>query len=350
MDSPDDSVLLSVQDGLGRITLNRPRAINAITLPMVQAMHEALRGWAQDDDVRAVLIDGAGERGLCAGGDIVAVYNSLLAATPAAEAYWRAEYELVETIAGYPKPYIALMDGLVLGGGVGVSAHGSLRIVTERSRVGLTQLNIGFVPDIGGSWLMARAPGRLGAYAGLTAAQLGPADAILCGLADVCVASESLPELTADLGRALAQSAPASRSAGGADGDPDAGGRAALDAALLSSARLHETPLGPGVLARDRRWIDEAFAAPDARAIIAELQGRDEPDARAAGSRLAALSPSSLREALALIRGAADLDLHDAIEAELHAALRVAAGPDLREGIRAQVIDKDRTPRWSADA
>lgn len=368
-----DDVLIRRDGGLGLITLNRPAALNAITLPMVRAMRDALMAWRDDDAIRAVVLDGAGERGLCAGGDIVAVYHSLIEGTPDAEDYWRAEYDLVEIIADYPKPYIALMDGLVLGGGVGVAAHGSLRIVTPRSRVGLTQLNIGFVPDIGGSWLAARAPGQLGTFAALTAAQLGAEDAILCGWADACVSVESLPELVADIARAVAEEpaaaphpvAPPSadpaagrtHSGGARSGDPNGRteldgrteleSRAALDARLLDAARLHAVPPDAGILGRDRHWIDIAFAQDDARSIIADLQGRDEPDARAAGARLAALSPSSLAEALRLIRGASSLTLHDAAGAELIAALRVAHGPDLREGIRAQVIDKDRAPRWS---
>lgn len=344
MEAAEQDVLIRVDDGLGFITLNRPKAINAITLPMVSAMSEALHGWRDDDAVRAVILDGAGDRGLCAGGDIVAVYRSLIEGTPEAENYWRAEYELVELIAGYPKPYIALMDGLVLGGGVGVASHGSLRIVTPRSRIGLTQLNIGFVPDIGGSWLAAQAPGELGTFAVLTAAQLGAQDAILCGWADICVSVESLPELVEDIARA------ATEPSDGVDARPGPDARQkreALDARLRDAVQLHAVPPDAGVLGRDRHWIDVAFAHHDPRSIIGDLQGRGEPDARAAGARLAALSPSSLREALRLIRGAATASLHDAINAELAAALRVAHGPDLREGIRAQVIDKDRNPRWA---
>jgi enoyl-CoA hydratase len=324
----DSEVIVRVEDGLGRLTLNRQAAINAITLTMVAQMQAALDDWRDDPSVRAVLLDGAGTRGLCAGGDIVAVYRSLLDGTSGAEDYWRAEYELVKTIADYPKPYIAMMDGLVLGGGVGVSAHGSVRIVTERSRVGLTQLNIGFVPDVGGSWLMARAPGQLGAFAALTGAQLSAADAILCGLADVCVPSESLAELTSELAAAT--------------------GPASTKESLLAVVRRHQVDPPAGKLAADREWIDAAFRAADPRGVIAALRVRSEPAAVDAATRLAALSLDSMTEALELIRGAGALSLADAIDAECAAALRVAARPDLREGIRAQVIDKDRNPQWAS--
>ncbi|MFE3287601.1 enoyl-CoA hydratase/isomerase family protein, partial [Streptomyces sp. NPDC059233] len=146
------------------VTLNRPRALNALTHPMVLRIDEALTAWEDDPDVHQVLIRGAGERGLCAGGDIRAIHDDAKAGTTASADFWRDEYRLNAHIARYPKPYVALMDGIVMGGGVGVSAHGSVRVVTERSRVAMPETGIGFVPDVGGTWLLGRAPGLLGTH------------------------------------------------------------------------------------------------------------------------------------------------------------------------------------------
>lgn len=158
-DGAADEVLLEVRDGLGRITLNRPRALNALTQDMVRAIDAALTDWAADPAVRGVLIRGAGEKGLCAGGDVVSLRSSLLAGRFAeAEEFFRDEYAMNERIAAYPKPYVAFMDGIVLGGGMGVSVHGSHRVATERTRAGMPETAIGFTPDVGGSFHLARAP------------------------------------------------------------------------------------------------------------------------------------------------------------------------------------------------
>jgi enoyl-CoA hydratase len=324
----DEARVITALDGrLGRITLNRPRAINAVSHDMLAPIAAALAAFGADPTVAAVLIDGAGERGFCAGGDIRAIYESLLAGTSAAVDYWRDEYAVNLAIARFPKPYIAIMDGLTLGGGVGLSSHGSVRIVTERSLVGLTQVNIGFVPDIGGSYLLARSPGRLGYYAALTAAQLGPADAILCGLADVCIAS-------ADIAAAVG----AVRAAAGARCDI----RAAVDTYAI------EPP--PGTLAEAQPWIDTAFSAPTVAGIIDALRARPEPAAHATAELLGAKSPTALRLTLELLSAGGRRTLEEALAAELEVARALATGHDLREGIRAQVIDKDRNPHWDPAA
>jgi enoyl-CoA hydratase len=321
--SDEPEVITAVEGRLGRITLNRPRAINAVSASMLEPIGAALAAFAADPAVTAVLIDGAGERGFCAGGDIRAIYDSLVAGTSAAVDYWRDEYVVNLAIARFPKPYVAIMDGLTLGGGVGLSAHGSVRIVTERSLVGLTQVNIGFVPDIGGSYLLARAPGRLGYYAALTAAQLGPADAIACGLADLCVARANLAPVI-DAVRAAAES--------GSDI------RAAVDAFAIDPE--------PGVFAAGRDWIDSAFAQATPEAIIAALRARPEPAAHDAADTLAAKSPTALRRTIELLDAGGSRTLEQALAAELEVARALSTGHDLREGIRAQVIDKDRNPRW----
>ncbi len=226
-------VLVRRQGSLGRLTLNRPQAINALTLGMVEAIGAALEAWQADPAVLAVLVDGAGPRGLCAGGDIRFLHDSVRAGTPeAADDFLHAEYRLNARIARFPKPYLALMDGLVMGGGVGVSAHGSLRIVTERTRLAMPEVGIGFVPDVGSTHLLSAAPGELGTHAALTGEAMGAADALLCGLADHHVASDRLPALVGALTTC-----------------DDA-------AALAACVEAHASAPAPGRYAADAGWIE----------------------------------------------------------------------------------------------
>ena len=193
----DGDVVFDESNGIGLITLNRPRARNALTTPMVLAMGEQLRAWEADPGVRAVLIRGAGDHGLCAGGDVKAMRTSAIERDGAVVEFFRAEYRLNGQISAFPKPYIALMDGITMGGGVGVSAHGSVRIVTERTAFAMPEVTIGIAPDIGATWLLSHAPGELGTYAGLTGSTLAAGDVIAFGLADHFVPSERLDELVA---------------------------------------------------------------------------------------------------------------------------------------------------------
>ncbi|MCX0247707.1 3-hydroxyisobutyryl-CoA hydrolase, partial [Streptomyces drozdowiczii] len=195
----EDPVLLHTEGRVRHLTLNRPRALNALDHAMVRLMADALDAAGSDEAVVAVLLTGAGERGLCAGGDIRAVRDDALAGGTASLDFWRDEYLLNARIARFPKPYVALMDGIVMGGGVGVSAHGSVRIVTERSRIAMPETGIGFVPDVGGTYLLGAAPGELGTHLALTGEAVGAADALLCGLADHFVPAEGLAALVAAL-------------------------------------------------------------------------------------------------------------------------------------------------------
>ncbi|MFE2868971.1 enoyl-CoA hydratase/isomerase family protein [Embleya sp. NPDC059259] len=319
----EDTVLLDrVGPGgrLGRITLNRPRAINALDHPMVRRMRAALVDWADDDEVAAVLVTGAGERGLCAGGDIRAIRADALRGGQAARAFWRDEYLLNARIAAYPKPYVAIMDGVVMGGGVGISAHGDVRIVTERSTVAMPETGIGFVPDVGGTYLLSRAPGELGTHLALTAGAIGAADSILCGLADHFVPADRLPALL----DALAVEAPADAAARFAEAAP------------------------AGELAERRGWIDACYAADTVEEIVDRLLGSGEPAAKEAAELIAAKSPTSLKVTLAALRRARALDsLALVLDQEYRVSCASLATADLVEGIRAQVVDKDRDPRWS---
>ncbi|MBM4569359.1 enoyl-CoA hydratase/isomerase family protein, partial [Rhodococcus hoagii] len=193
-DIVEPEVLVERVGALGRITLNRPKAINALNHAMVRSMAAALLEWADDDAVDAVLLTGAGERGLCAGGDIVSIYHDARDGGSGSKDFWRDEYVLNAAIARYRKPYVAIMDGIVMGGGVGVSAHGNVRVVTERSTIGMPEVGIGFVPDVGGTYLLSRAPGELGTHVALTTARMSAGDAIACGFADHFVPSDRVGE------------------------------------------------------------------------------------------------------------------------------------------------------------
>ncbi|AUI59441.1 enoyl-CoA hydratase/isomerase family protein [Amycolatopsis sp. BJA-103] len=308
-----------VHSGIGRITLNRPRALNSLNHDMVLAMLERLEAWRSDPAVRAVLIDGAGDRGLCAGGDIRAIYDDARTGGTASLRFWADEYRLNALISRYPKPYLALMDGLVMGGGVGVSAHGSHRIVTERSRIGMPETGIGFVPDVGGTYLLSRAPGELGTHVALTAGSISGPDAIHCGLADHFVPSERVPDLL----DALASRTP--------------------DNALELFAE--EAP--PSVLAKDADWIDQCYAADTVEEILTRLHSGGDAAATAA-KEIEAKSPTALKVTLRALRSAAALpDLEAVLAQEFRISTHALSSAEFVEGIRAQIIDKDRSPKWS---
>jgi len=310
---------------LGRITLNRPKAINALTHGMIRAIDAALSAWEDNAAIKIILIDGAGERGFCAGGDIRSLYEGSKSGDFAAgELFFRDEYRLNARIASFPKPVVAFMDGIVMGGGIGLSAHASHRVVTPRSVLAMPEVGIGFIPDVGGTYLLARAPGNLGIHAALTAGKLSAADAILSGLADICVAAAALPEIARSL--------------------VDCQDAQAIDAVL----HHHETLIARAPLGVARPWIDIVYAHPTVELILAALQERSEPEAQSALQELAGKSPTSLKVALRLLLSArAGSDLRTCLQQEYDAALTCIRSPDFVEGVRAAVVDKDRKPRWS---
>ncbi|TAK68990.1 MAG: enoyl-CoA hydratase/isomerase family protein [Actinomycetota bacterium] len=317
----DDDLLSGVERGVGRIVLNRPKAMNAITTPMAAELDRLLAVWGADPGVRAVVISGAGERGLCAGGDVRAMWESSRGDGVAAREFFRTEYRMNVHFAQFGKPILALMDGVVLGGGLGVSGHASVRVVTERSYVGMPEVTIGFVPDVGGTYLLSRAPGRFGSYLAMTGVGVGPADAITCGLADYHVPADRLDDLVAAV-------------VGGAD--------PAAAAANLATAPVE------GELPSLRAWIDSCFAAPSAVAVVAALRAATDPRAVATAELIETKSPIAVAVALESIRRAAALpDLAAVIEQEFRVSCAFTRSHDLVEGIRAQVVDRDRSPRWS---
>jgi enoyl-CoA hydratase len=319
MTDSSDEVVVRRDGRLGHILLNRPKAMNALTHGMVVTIAAVLADWATDDSVETVLISGAGERGLCAGGDIVAIYRQVQAGGNEAARFWADEYALNELISRYPKPYVAFMDGLVLGGGVGVSAHGSVRIVTERTRIGMPEVGIGFVPDVGGTFLLSRAPGELGTHLGLTGGMGSGADAVALGLADFFVPSESLDALAAAL---------------------------ATEPAVDAVARFaQEAPASP--LEAERAWIDDCYSSDDALEILNRLDASTAA-ARETAAIIRAKSPLAVSTTLASLRRASAIDtLAEVLNQEYRVSVRFAEGSEIIEGIRAQVIDKDRNPKWN---
>ena len=320
MTGESDEVLTRVESGVGLITLNRPKAINSLNQPMVDALSAVLTRWEADDAVRAVVLSGAGERGLCAGGDVVAVYHSARTDGVETRRFWRDEYRLDGQIGRFPKPFVALMDGIVMGGGVGVSAHANTRVVTETSKIAMPEVGIGFIPDVGGAYLLSRAPGALGLHAALTGAPFSGADAIAMGFADHYVPHGQLDAFT----------------------------QAIVDGDVQSALAAHAVEPPPSDLVAQRDWIDECFAGDTVEDIVAALRGHDAEAAHVAANLIASRSPIAVSVALEAVRRAAKLDtLEDVLVQDYRVSSASARSHDLVEGIRAQIIDKDRNPKWS---
>lgn len=321
-DRQSPHVRVEVRGAVGHVTLDRPEALNALSHDMIRAVSGALARWAVDPAVRVVLLTGEGSRGFCAGGDVRAAREWVLACHPERFlTFLRDEYRMDAQVAEFPKPVVAVMDGVTMGGGIGLTAHASVRVVTERSRLAMPETRIGFCPDVGGTYLLSRAPGLTGVHVGMSATTVDAADAIYLGLADAFVPVERLGLLVE---RVVAD-----------DGAHPASVVADL-AAIPSEPRL----------ARERGWIDACYAAPSAVEVVRCLEGHADPAARAAGVSLRALSPTAVAVAHAAIRRASGRSLREALELELAIGAGLVGEPDLVEGIRAQLVDKDRSPRW----
>ena len=312
-----DEVLYARDGRLGRILLNRPRVINVLNYVMVSSIMAQLDDWARDDAVAAVSIQGAGERGLCAGGDVKALRTVVMAGAGEAVRFWAHEYVMNAAIADYPKPFVAFMDGVVMGGGVGLSVHGSLRLVTERSRVAMPETTIGFSPDVGSLFLLSRAPGEIGTHLAMTGLSVGGADAVHCGLADALISSQDIPSIIARL----------------AAGE-------SLDAGIGSTTAV-------GDLAAAREWIDPCYAGDDAVAIERALRTHPAPGARQAADALAARAPLAVSIALEAIRRASRMDtVTQVLEQDRMLAGGLADSVDFVEGVRALLVDRDNSPHW----
>jgi enoyl-CoA hydratase/carnithine racemase len=323
-------VLTEVRGDAGLITLNRPKALNALSLDMIRALTRALMEWRDDPKVQLVAIRGMGKEGpfgaFCAGGDIRFFHQAALAGDPRLEDFFTEEYALNHLVHSYPKPYVVFMDGIVMGGGMGISGHGganSVRIATERTKMAMPETNIGLFPDVGGGWFLARCPGRLGEYLALTGHMLGGAEAISAGLADALVPSGELPKLWDAL---------ASRGA----------------------AAVKDLPRGtqPSSLDAHRADIDRFFGLDSVRAIVAALDADGSPWATETAVTLRKRSPLMLHVVLEQVRRGRTLNLADDLRMERDLVrncfhLRPGAASETVEGIRALAVDKDHTPKWN---
>ena len=305
----------------GRITLTRAGALNALTHEMCLAVDAALRAWRNDDTVACVVMDAEGEKAFCAGGDIAELYARGTAGDYAhGQNFWRDEYRMNARISEYPKPVVSFLQGFTMGGGVGLGCHGSHRIVGHSSRIAMPEVGIGLVPDVGGSHILATAPGRLGEYLGLTGFRMGPGDAILAGFADLFIPEEQWPALIADL--------------------EETGDIAALTQAATGAPE--------GKLPALMDTINSHFAAGDLEAITASLAAEDSAFATATQASLAEKSPVAMAATLAILQElrATSGDLRAALKLEYRFTYRAQEQADFLEGIRALIIDKDKSPRW----
>lgn len=323
----ESDILIERRGGLVVVTLNRPRALNALTLEMCRRIERGLREWRHDPAVHAVIIKGSGERAFCAGGDIRWLYEVLTTEGPdRALEFYAVEYPMNARLHHFPKPWLALIDGITMGGGVGVSVHGSHRIATERTIFAMPETGIGFFPDVGGTYFLPRLPGQMGMYLGLTGARLGAADCVHAGVATHFVPSDSLDELEAALAAA----------------DPAGDAFAAVDAVL---DRFTADPGAPG-LAGQQQCIDLCFRQPSLDAILEALAAEPTGWGAAQLEVLKTKSPTSLAVTFRQLREGAHLDMDDAMRLEYRLVHRFMAGHDFREGVRALIIDKDNRPNW----
>ena len=317
---PMDPHIKSEKRGsLGLLTLDRPKALNALTHGMIKGLHAQLRAWAKDDAITAVAIRGAGDRAFCAGGDIRAVQEAVAAGRDDGAELLRDEYHMNALIGAYPKPYIALIHGICMGGGAGVSVHGTYRLADVSLDFAMPETAIGFIPDIGSSHFLSRLPDEIGMYLGLTGARIGLGDALALGLMTHAVSKIDFDAVIDGLAQ----------------------GRAAAD---VIAPVAHKA--APGMLLAHRRRIATIFAGTSVEAILERLDRDGSDFARQTAQVMRMRSPTSLKLVFRQLREARTLDLRQCLAMEFRLALHVLKGRDFREGVRAALIDKDKNPKW----
>ncbi|MNF65322.1 putative enoyl-CoA hydratase echA8 [compost metagenome] len=332
LDAMQNEVLAEVRNHIGHLTLNRPAGLNALTLDMVRNLHRQLDAWAQDPQVHAVVLRGAGEKAFCAGGDIRSLHDSFKSGDTLHEDFFVEEYALDLAIHHYRKPVLALMDGFVLGGGMGLVQGADLRVVTEKSRLAMPEVGIGYFPDVGGSYFLPRIPGELGIYLGVSGVQIRAADALYCGLADWYLESARLGTLDEKLDQLEWHDTPLKDLQ-----------------SLLAKLGVQQLPDAP--LATLRPAIDHFFAQPDVPSIVEQLRQVTVADSHewavTTADLLETRSPLAMAVTLEMLRRGRELPLEQCFALELHLDRQWFERGDLIEGVRALLIDKDKTPRWN---
>ncbi|WP_313646920.1 enoyl-CoA hydratase/isomerase family protein [Pseudomonas sp.] len=330
--SATDHVLAEVRNHIGHLTLNRPSGLNALTLDMVRSLRQHFDQWANDPAVQAVVLRGEGPKGFCAGGDIRSLHDSYQAGDSLHEQFFVEEYALDLVIHRYRKPVLVLMDGFTLGGGMGLAQGCDLRVVTERSRLGMPEVGIGYFPDVGGSYFLSRIPGELGTYLGVSGAQIQAADALYCGLADWYVPSDRLAALDQGLEQLRF-------------------GHQPLKDLQNLLAKLGSQALEGAPLEKLRPVIDHFFSQPDLPTIVEQLRsvsiGDSHPWALATADQLQTRSPLAMAVTLELLHRARQCTLEECFAMELHLDRQWFQYGDIIEGVRALIIDKDKQPRWN---
>lgn len=322
--SQENEILFQDVGNTGKVLLNRPQALNALTLTMVRELHPALQEWAKNDKILHVVVEAAGDRAFCAGGDIRALYQWGQENNPILTQFYLEEYRLDTAIKNFPKPYIAIMDGITMGGGVGISVHGSHRIATEKLAFAMPETSIGLFPDVGGTYFLPRCPGEIGMYLALTGGRIGAADALYAGIASHYVPSADVMGLVEALTHVE-------------DVEP-----------IL---KTFSQDAGESELANTQDWIDESFGHSSVEEILADLGAfREDEDhaewARRAARVIRANSPLSQKIAFRQMREGKTLEFEDCMKLEYRLAVRFMAGHDFFEGTRAIIIDKDMSPKW----
>jgi len=314
-------ILSHTEGGIGWITLNRPRALNALSLYMIRKISRLLKEWEEAPSLKAVVIEGAGEKAFCAGGDVRAVYEAKKEGRPeTCDAFFREEYTLNAYIHAYPKPYISLIDGIAMGGGLGVSINGSHRLITERALLAMPETGIGFFPDVGATTFLNKTPGKAGLFLGLTGTRLKAACALWSGLGTHFIPSTALPSFKQDLSKGLEK-----------------------------ALKTHCQPLPEkGFLEKHTADIETHFSPPSVEGIFESLSKDDSPFAKETLTNLKTKSPTSLKVVFRQLTGAASA-FEERMKTEFRLSQRFVEGHDFFEGVRAVLVDKDGTPQWKPD-
>jgi len=320
--SDEPEVKFEVRGAVGHILLNRPKALNALTLDMVMEMTSQLRAWATDDAIATVVIEGAGEKGFCAGGDIRALYESGKAGSDYWYDFYSNEYRLNALIQEYPKPYVAVMNGITMGGGVGVSVNGKYRIVSDRTVFAMPETGIGLIPDVGGSYFLPRLKGEAGMYLGLTGQRMKGADCLYAGVGTHYVPEAKLAELLSALTKAK---------------------HGAIEETLDEFAEA--TPEIP--YAAIEAGVDRLFAAGTVDEILTNLDADAGEWALKMASTIRAKSPTSVLVTFEQLRRGKTLTFREGMSQELRCVMKINGGHDFYEGVRAVIIDKDNAPAWN---